>query len=112
MTLADGQVVSGDLVVVANGIHSGAPAAVTGKTVTPKAVGAYNFCYRFLIPTEVLNSDPETKDWDKERGDGAMNSFVVGDKRLVTYTCRKWVHQAANELLGAENKRSKGDKGD
>ncbi|TLS20972.1 uncharacterized protein PpBr36_10888 [Pyricularia pennisetigena] len=88
VTLAGGEVVSGDLVVVANGIHSGAPAAVTGQTVTPKAVGVYNFCYRFLIPTEVLNSDPATKDWDKERGDGAMNSFVVGDKRLVSYTCR------------------------
>ncbi|KAI6301320.1 hypothetical protein MCOR03_000821 [Pyricularia oryzae] len=105
VTLADGQVVSGDLVVVANGIHSGAPAAVTGKTVTPKAVGAYNFCYRFLIPTEVLNSDPETKDWDKERGDGAMNSFVVGDKRLVTYTCR---NNEVHNFVGLFNDPSAG----
>ncbi|KAI6353923.1 hypothetical protein MCOR25_008836 [Pyricularia grisea] len=105
VTLADGQVVSGDLVVVANGIHSGAPAAIAGQTVTPKAVGVYNFCYRFLIPTEVLNSDPETKDWDKERGDGAMNSFVAGDKRLVSYTCR---NNEVHNFVGLFNDPSAG----
>ncbi|KAK8062336.1 FAD dependent oxidoreductase [Apiospora hydei] len=74
--LAGGQVISGDLVIAADGIHT-----IAVKTKD------YNFCYRFLIPAAAIRSDPATRDW-LDADDGRMKFFVGHDKRLISYPCR------------------------
>ncbi|KAL8377674.1 hypothetical protein RB595_008390 [Gaeumannomyces hyphopodioides] len=94
VTLADGDVVSGDLVVAADGIHSRAPAVVAGRHDPALPAGEYNFCYRFLIPAAELEADPDTRPFAGERTHGAVSHFVDSSRRLVAYTCRN--HEVYN----------------
>ncbi|KAL8288154.1 hypothetical protein RB597_000310 [Gaeumannomyces tritici] len=94
VTLAGGDVVSGDLVVAADGIHSRAPTAVAGRHDPALPAGEYNFCYRFLIPAAALEADPDTRPFAGERSHGAVTHFVDSSRRLVSYTCRN--HEVYN----------------
>ena len=88
ISLADGKVVQGDLVIAADGVHSGAVEAVLGAPNPALPTTGYNFAYRFLIPTKDIAADPETVQFT-ENDDGTMKFFVGSDKRLVWYPCRK-----------------------
>ncbi|EFQ34351.1 FAD dependent oxidoreductase [Colletotrichum graminicola] len=86
-SLRDGTVVSADLVVVADGIHSGGVEAILGSA-NPAFPGAQdNFCYRFLIPMERVTSDPTTSELLGGPGEG-VRMFLGDGKRIVTYPCR------------------------
>ncbi|KAK8096636.1 hypothetical protein PG999_012580 [Apiospora kogelbergensis] len=60
---------------------------VLGHDNPPLPQKDYNFCYRFLIPSSEIQSDPETRDW-LDGDDGQMKFFVGHDKRLISYPCR------------------------
>lgn len=92
MTLADGTKRAGNLIVAADGIHSLAVKYVVGYENPAQKTGFVIF--RFLIPTEVIRQDDETKDLMKG-GDGATGgdgiSLILEDKedrRLIWYPCR------------------------
>jgi salicylate hydroxylase len=88
--LSNGSVVSGDLIIAADGVHSIAVEAILGHANPALPTGKYNFCYRFLIPSSEIAADPLTKQFD-DGDDGRMKFMVEEDKRLVWYPCRKSV---------------------
>ncbi|KAK7964253.1 hypothetical protein PG988_011227, partial [Apiospora saccharicola] len=88
--LVGGQIISGDLVIAADGIHTNAAKLVLGHDNPPLPQKDYNYCYRFLIPAADIQSDPATRDW-LDGDDGRMKFFVGHDmKRLVSYPCRNF----------------------
>ncbi|KAK3694143.1 FAD binding domain-containing protein [Podospora appendiculata] len=94
ITLADGTVVQGDLVIGADGIHSLASEAVLGRKIEPAPPAHYNFCYRFLIPAETLAADPVTKFWTTSP-DGSLPGLRIvthneTNRRMVSYPCRDY----------------------
>ncbi|KAI4594315.1 hypothetical protein KJ359_008338 [Pestalotiopsis sp. 9143b] len=88
ITLSNGTVITSDVVIGADGIHSTAVEAVLGRVNKPvPSRDLYNFCYRFLIPTSEIESDPETSFWTED-DDGRMKFFVGDLKRIASYPCR------------------------
>lgn len=86
--MVNGNVVQGDLVIAADGVHSVAVEVILGSKNPALPTTAYNFAYRLLIPSKELAADPETAHF-LEGDDGRMK-FLVGDgKRIVWYPCRK-----------------------
>ncbi|KXH63220.1 FAD dependent oxidoreductase [Colletotrichum salicis] len=86
-TLRDGTVVSADLVVVADGIHSGGVEAILGSPNPAFSAAQDNFCYRFLIPMDNVLSDPITSKLYKGAA-GGFRIFLGDGKRIATYPCR------------------------
>jgi len=89
ITLADGTVVTGDVVIAADGVHSLGVEAILGRpnpALPPR--GSDNFCYRFLIPTKDIAADPVTRRWT-EGDEGRLKFFVDDTKRIVCYPFRK-----------------------
>ncbi|KAK2037168.1 FAD binding domain-containing protein [Colletotrichum somersetense] len=87
--LENGEEIRADLIVGADGIRSTARKVVFGHENTPVPPKHHNMCYRFLIPAEVLEADPETKFWN-ENVDGLIRVMTDenSDRRLIAYTCR------------------------
>ena len=85
--LADNKVLQADLVIAANGVHSSAVGHVLGdKEIRASDTGWGTM--RWLVPTEVLKSDPETADLVKN----SLQRYFIGAQRtggLVWYPCRK-----------------------
>ncbi|OHE99699.1 FAD dependent oxidoreductase [Colletotrichum orchidophilum] len=86
-TLRDGTVVSADLVVAADGIHSGGVEAILGSPNPAFPAAQDNFCYRFLIPMDAVLSDPTTLKLF-EGASGSFRMFLGDGKRIATYPCR------------------------
>ncbi|KAJ5896914.1 uncharacterized protein N7473_006313 [Penicillium subrubescens] len=83
VTLTDASVHYADLIVAADGVHSSAVHQVTGHATPAASTGSAAF--RFLIPTETLQQDPETASLLE---DGLMRVIVAeGVRRLVWYPC-------------------------
>ncbi|GIJ86733.1 hypothetical protein Asppvi_005628 [Aspergillus pseudoviridinutans] len=83
VTLADGSIHRADLVVAADGVHTTAIHQVIGHATPAVATGSAAF--RFLIPTEYIQQDPETAHLLE---DGLMRIYVAeGVRRLVWYSC-------------------------
>ncbi|RYP27889.1 hypothetical protein DL767_007477 [Monosporascus sp. MG133] len=89
ITLASGEVIEGDVVIGADGVHSLASETVLGYENRPVAPSHYNYCYRFLIPASKLEADPETRSWNADI-DGKIRIFADNEnrRRLVAYACR------------------------
>ncbi|RYO96261.1 hypothetical protein DL765_011642 [Monosporascus sp. GIB2] len=89
VTLASGEVIEGDVVIGADGVHSLASETVLGYKSRPVAPSHYNYCYRFLIPVSTLQADPETRSWNADI-DGKSRIFADNEnrRRLVAYACR------------------------
>lgn len=89
MSLANGEVVRGDLVIGADGLHSIACETVIGRRNLPVQPKHYNYCYRFLVPVKAFEEDPETR-WFNEDRDGVTRLFSHNStsRRIVSYTCR------------------------
>jgi salicylate hydroxylase len=86
VTLTDASVHYADLIVAADGVHSSAVHQVTGHATPAASTGSAAF--RFLIPTETLQQDPETASLLE---DGLMRVIVAeGVRRLVWYPCSKY----------------------
>ncbi|RYO83408.1 hypothetical protein DL766_006813 [Monosporascus sp. MC13-8B] len=89
ITLASGEVIGGDVVIGADGVHSLASETVLGYKNSPVAPSHYNYCYRFLIPVSTLQADPETRSWNADI-EGKTRIFADNEnrRRLVAYACR------------------------
>ena len=61
-----------------------------GRKNEPVAPEHSNFAFRFLIPAEVLEQDPETQFWNQDR-DGRLGIFADNEtrRRIIAYTCRE-----------------------
>lgn len=59
LTLSDGTIVTGDLVVGADGVHSKTRRSVVGRDVP--LISSGQACYRWLVPNSLLTEDPATK---------------------------------------------------
>lgn len=91
MTLADGKIMTADLIVGADGIHSSAVKEVTGyeNPAVPTGIS----CFRCLMPVKEIQDDPECAFLMKEM-EGKLSSFVSpknGHQRIVWYPCREYV---------------------
>ena len=76
----------GDLIVAADGVHSSAVSSIIG--VDSKALPTGFSAFRFLIPTQAILGDPQTRHFLE--GKGSQFKLFVGDggRRLVWYPCR------------------------
>ncbi|RAH84256.1 FAD/NAD(P)-binding domain-containing protein, partial [Aspergillus japonicus CBS 114.51] len=84
LTLADGSVVEGDLVIGADGVHSTLRSIIAQEDGSPHPSGGSAF--RFLIPVAAIDANPATKDLVPRPGE-----FQLWDgtyRRLVIYPCR------------------------
>ncbi|KAJ0414605.1 hypothetical protein BJY00DRAFT_318689 [Aspergillus carlsbadensis] len=90
ITLENGDVVSGDLVLGADGVHSLAKSKLSGGE-NIKTFSSGKNAFRFLIARQDALDDPETKDLAQELGTWYM--FDSPELRVVVYPC------ANNELL-------------
>lgn len=87
--LSNGETVSGDLIIAADGVHTGSVEAILGSPNPALPTTNYNFAYRFLIPSEEIAADPETVQFTED-DDGRMKFIVAEGRRLVWYPCRKY----------------------
>lgn len=81
VTLQDGKVVRGDLVVGADGVHSVARKHVPGGDVEPFCCGQSAF--RFLVPRKAVHEDPETSYLVEAPGE--LSIWYGQDRRVVMY---------------------------
>ncbi|EFQ25885.1 FAD binding domain-containing protein [Colletotrichum graminicola] len=88
--LENGEEIRADLIVGADGIRSIARQVVFGRENPPVPPTCHNMFYRFLIPAEALEEDPETKFWTEENVDGLIRIMLDerSNRTLTTYPCR------------------------
>lgn len=93
ITLTDGTVVKADLVIAADGVHSTAVEYILGHPNPPQVPAGYNsnLCYRFLIPKDEVDNDPETSFFNQGMESLGCRIWVdeAGRKRLIQYPCRE-----------------------
>lgn len=88
ITLADGRIITADLIVAADGIHSTAVEAVLGRTNPAQPQAGHNFCYRFLVSRSEIEADEDARSLFEN--DGMNFRVCLGNgKKIVTYPCRK-----------------------
>jgi salicylate hydroxylase len=81
--LADGRSFQGDLIIGADGAHSVCRKEVESE-IQPFPYG--KSCYRWIVPREVLEADPETAPLIDPKG--WFEEISEGSKRLIMYPCR------------------------
>lgn len=81
VTLADGRMLQGDVVIGADGVHSVTRKFVPGGDVKPFCNGQSAF--RFVIPRETAMNDPVTKFLVEETG--TLRMWMGKDRRVVLY---------------------------
>ncbi|KAH1487235.1 hypothetical protein KXV92_001037 [Aspergillus fumigatus] len=90
VTLEDGQVVQGDVVIAADGVHSVARSKLPrASNVAPYDSGRNAF--RFLMSRQAALDDPETRELATERG--VIDMWDSPERRVVIYPCQN------NEIL-------------
>ncbi|KAF2632873.1 FAD/NAD(P)-binding domain-containing protein [Macroventuria anomochaeta] len=82
VTLDSGEVVHGDIVVGADGVHSKTRPKIPGAE-NIKTFGCGKSAFRFLIPRERALADPETKRFAEHEGHLIM--IFGSDRRVVVY---------------------------
>ncbi|KAL9619305.1 MAG: hypothetical protein Q9160_006070 [Pyrenula sp. 1 TL-2023] len=92
ITLESGETIPKDLIVVADGVHSSFVQTITGGEMEALQTGSSAF--RFLIPTEKLLENEETRPLF-ENEPGNVRVAVCGDTRIVWYPCRNYTLQNA-----------------
>lgn len=88
-TLDSGEVVSGDVIIGADGVFSGARRHVKGGNVQPFSSGKSAF--RFLVDKREAHADPVTRPFVER--DGELVMWLGPDSKIVAYPCQN------NELL-------------
>ena len=88
ITLENGQVINGDVLIGADGVHSFTRSKLPQHT-SPHSSGQNAF--RFLITRQQALDDPETNSIARDLG--ALNIWASGDHRVVIYPC------ANNDIL-------------
>jgi 2-polyprenyl-6-methoxyphenol hydroxylase-like FAD-dependent oxidoreductase len=84
ITLEGGEEVKGDLVIGADGVHSVLRAHITGDDIPVKSIGMS--CFRALIPTSKIQSNPRTAHLVERKGD--MTARYGANRSMITYPCR------------------------
>ncbi|KAK2630263.1 hypothetical protein QTJ16_001083 [Diplocarpon rosae] len=87
ISLSNGKDVFGDLVIAADGVHTGSIETILGVSNPALPTTNYNYAYRFLISTAELAADPETVQFTED-DDGKVKFLVAEGRRLVWYPCR------------------------
>ena len=88
ITLENGQIIQGDVLIGADGVHSFTRSKLPQHT-SPHSSGQNAF--RFLITRQQALDDPETNSIARDLG--ALNIWASGDHRVVIYPC------ANNDIL-------------
>ncbi|KAH6656062.1 FAD binding domain-containing protein [Truncatella angustata] len=89
VTLADGEVVTGDAVIAADGVHSGAVEAVLGHPNRVMPANSLNFIYRFLLTRSDIKPQSPASFFLRDGFEKSCTVFSDGLKRrLVYYPCR------------------------
>ncbi|KAJ2907051.1 hypothetical protein MKZ38_008619 [Zalerion maritima] len=83
LTLENGTVVTGDVVIGADGVYSRARKYITD--VEPKLFGSGKAAFRFLLPKNVIAEDPVTAPF-VEKPD-TLCIWYDSDRRIVMYPC-------------------------
>ncbi|KAH9837783.1 uncharacterized protein C8Q71DRAFT_561138 [Rhodofomes roseus] len=83
LTLESGEVLRGDLVIGADGVHSTLQQAVVGKKIPATPTG--DAAYRALIPTELLLKDPDLKSFVENP---EVTSWMGPRRHIVAYNVR------------------------
>lgn len=85
VTLDDAEVISADLIIAADGVHTMAADLVLGQPIP--AAPTNTSAFRFLIPTVDLEGANGAREFLNYKG--SMKIFIGEDgKRLVWYPCR------------------------
>ncbi|KAK2749608.1 hypothetical protein FQN57_005830 [Myotisia sp. PD_48] len=84
LTKRDATLIQKDLVVVADGVHSSLAQRVIGGEIPARYTGVSAF--RFLIPTEKLLSDPETRSFFENQPVSLRISNLPDNRKFVSYT--------------------------
>lgn len=79
--LEDGQMVQGDLVIGADGVHSATRKKISGKDVKPHGSGKSAF--RFLLSRKSAQDDPMTSKFVQKPGEFII--WYAADRRVVVY---------------------------
>lgn len=92
LILGNGTIVTADLVIAADGVHSIAGEAILGMQNQPQPANHNNCCYRFLIPKAELEADPKTSFFVESPDFGYCRLFSNPEqqRRLVAYPCRDY----------------------
>ncbi|RFU31564.1 hypothetical protein B7463_g4788, partial [Scytalidium lignicola] len=91
--LADGTILTGDLVIAADGVHSTAIEAILGAH--NPAIPTDQMAYRFLIPTSKLLEDPSTSQLVNDDGNEIQNLALL---------------QHTDEVIGVEDWQTQGSR--
>ncbi|PWY88262.1 FAD/NAD(P)-binding domain-containing protein [Aspergillus heteromorphus CBS 117.55] len=83
VTLADGHVFAGDLVIGADGVHS-VLRSIISETIAPYPSGAS--VTQFLVPISKIRANPKTKDLVFREGE--LQIWKGEYRKLVIYPCR------------------------
>ncbi|EAU32867.1 hypothetical protein ATEG_06323 [Aspergillus terreus NIH2624] len=84
VTLENGDVVEGDVLLAADGVHSIARAKIPGANkIVPFSSGRNAF--RFLMSRQQALDDPETQELAQDRG--AVDMYDTPDRRICIYPC-------------------------
>lgn len=83
ITLEGGSVVQGDVIIGADGVHSLTRKCIPGGNLLPFDSG--KSAYRFLVPTEVLDSDPAVPKQALQAG--FLTMWIGENKRVIMYPC-------------------------
>ncbi|KZT36084.1 FAD/NAD(P)-binding domain-containing protein [Sistotremastrum suecicum HHB10207 ss-3] len=84
ITLADGTVASGDIVIGADGINSAVRKFILGEDINPQPSGLAT--YRAVIPFEKVAANPALS-WISTNPE-ALAMVLEGSRNLVVYPCR------------------------
>ncbi|KAJ5660679.1 uncharacterized protein N7484_000051 [Penicillium longicatenatum] len=87
VTLEDGTIYKGDLIVGADGVHSRSLRAIVGQEHRKESTGQN--CFRFLVPMSKAQANPLTAALLQKTGVDGVHAFVSPDRRLVVYPCRE-----------------------
>ncbi|CAG8979137.1 hypothetical protein HYALB_00000270 [Hymenoscyphus albidus] len=92
MSLADGTLITADLVIAADGIHSIGVNSILGRSNPPEPAQQSNCCYRFLISKADLEADPETRFFTQGLPSLGLTIYpdIPGQRRFITYPCRDY----------------------
>lgn len=85
ITLADGTVFEGDVIVGGDGIKSTLQHYVLGRPANAQPSG--HSAYRFMIPFDKLQ-ELRDEEVDRIMAEPALSMFVGEDRRMVCYTCK------------------------
>lgn len=75
--LGDGRLISGDIVLGADGLKSTVRSIMTGEEVSPKPTG--DCAYRLILPRDAMESDPDLK----ELVDSPIGTRWIGPNRHI-----------------------------